>query len=171
MNVGAGVFRDPGEVFKGHVGSLRTSVLMTYALSVLLGLPWRLYQGRLGVATIEKTVLPSLAAATARLAVTWAPPSCLRRRSQVSLSLSLSATFLGLLFIITDRVLWRFRNDHVFFVTGAERTRTLVVGAGSSGGHLVDSMLDQPESGYSRSASSPPGDRSRSPTRMSRAIS
>ncbi len=134
---------------------LASAIVQRTALIVLIaivfqwvgGLAWRLYQGRVGVATIEETVFLSLTAAMSGLVITVG--NALASPMSISRIVPLSATFLGVFFMITGRALWRYRNDHVVFARDSERgTRTLVIGASTSGRRLVHSMLTRPESGY-----------------------
>jgi len=127
----------------------RTAVIVVVAIVLqwAFGLSWRLYQGRVGVATIEETVFLSLSAATAGLVVTLG--NALASPLSIARTVPLSATFLSLFFMVTGRALWRYRHDHVFFASDADRgTRTLVIGAGISGGRLAHAMLARPEAGY-----------------------
>lgn len=110
------------------------------------GLGWRVYQGRVGVATIEETIALSLAAATAGLVVIAG--NALTDPMWIARSVPLSATFLGLFLMVTGRAVWRYRSDHVFVTRTDHGTRTLVVGAGSTGARLANSMLTHPEAGF-----------------------
>lgn len=126
-----------------------SAVLIAFAILLqwVCALPGRLYQGRVGVATIDETVLLGLTTATAGLLVTFV--NALSSPPWVGRSVPLTGTFLGLFFMVTARAMWRYRTDQIPFATSnARRTRTIVVGAGFLGARLVHSMLAQPGAGY-----------------------
>lgn len=140
-------------VFRYDQGVDRT--VMTHAAVVIVGavvlqwvsgLVWRVYLGRVGVATIEETIGLGLATASAGLVamtgVALTDPLWIAR------SVPLSATFLGVFFMVTGRAVWRYRSDHVFVTRPGHGTRTIVVGAGATGSRLANSMLLHPEAGY-----------------------
>jgi len=115
-------------------------------LMTLVGLLWRVYQGRVAVASIEETLhlagLATISGLVIFLANVWVDPSWVPR------SVPVSGTALGLLAMLVTRAAWRYQSDHVFVLDVPHARRTVVVGAGYSGSRLVRSMLSRPESGF-----------------------
>jgi FlaA1/EpsC-like NDP-sugar epimerase len=128
-----------------NLGRAAVVVLAAVVLQLVFGRVWGVYQGRVGVASIEETLFHGLASATAGSIVFVV--NALFSPHWIARSVPLSGTFLGLFVMLTARALWRYRTDHVFGPRVADCRPTIVVGAGNSGARLAHSMLTNPESG------------------------
>lgn len=139
-------FRYGGSVQDTAVDRVAVIIASAVLLQWVSGLAWRVYLGRVGVATIEETIALGLATASAGLVVMVGV--ALTDPLWIARSVPLSATFLGIFFMITGRAVWRYRSDHVFVTRPDQGTRTIVVGAGATGSRLANSMLRHPEAGF-----------------------
>ncbi|WP_084623142.1 polysaccharide biosynthesis protein [Nocardioides sp. CF8] len=119
--------------------------VLAIAVHLVSGLAWRVYRGRVGVASIEETIFLGLAATSAGLAVFLA--NAVLPTPWVARSLPLTATFLGLFVMALARALWRYNTDRTFFASGDHLERALIVGAGFTGSRLALSMLSTPNAG------------------------
>lgn len=139
-------FRYDGSGANTAVDRVAAIIASAVLLQWISGLAWRVYLGRVGVATIEETIALGLATASAGLIVMMGV--ALTDPLWIARSVPLSATFLGIFLMITGRAVWRYRSDHVFVTRPDHGTRTIVVGAGATGSRLANSMLRHPEAGF-----------------------
>ncbi|QIK77304.1 polysaccharide biosynthesis protein [Nocardioides piscis] len=106
----------------------------------VLAIGFRVYQGRVAVASVEETIflgLVTVAGGVVVGGVNMAVPA-----HPVPRSLPFTATFLALFIIIVGRALWRYQSDHAFSGGHLAHPPTLVIGAGWSGRRLTQSMLE-----------------------------
>lgn len=115
------------------------------ALQWLLGITGRVYLGRVDVASIEETIHLGLTTVGGGLIVAVA--NALVDPPWVGRSIPVSATFLGLFFMLTARALWRHYADSSQFRRPDEARRAIIIGAGQSGSRLARTMLERPEVG------------------------
>ncbi len=117
--------------------------LAAVVLHWTVGLLGGLYRGRVGVATNEETILLGAVTASAGMLVffanVWVEPHWIAR------SVPVTATFLGLCWMMVARAMWRRLTMRLFPLESAGQ-RALIVGAGGSGARLVHSMRSHPES-------------------------
>ena len=125
-----------------HAGGVLTAAV---ALQLCLGLAGRVYLGRVGVATNEETISLGATVATGGVLVSFVNAAV--DPHWVARSVALSATFLGLFFMLTARALWRHFTVRLRPAQSQESRRALIVGAGDSGNRLAHSMLTRPEAG------------------------
>ena len=121
------------------------------ALTAAIALQWgvgfagRVYQGRVGVATNEETIL--LGAATALAGFVVSAVNALIDPFWIARSVPVSGTFFGLFLMLTTRALGRQLTMPLTSLRSVDGQRALVVGAGASGARLVHSMRSHRESG------------------------
>lgn len=137
--------------FGGHPSADALTMALVLGLAggvlmIFVGVLWRVYQGRVAVASIEETlhlaVVATLSALVTSLLNVGVGPLWVAR------SVPVTGTALGLLAMLVIRAAWRYQSDHVFVLDVPHARRTIVVGAGYSGSRLVRSMLSRPESGF-----------------------
>ncbi|NYG54712.1 polysaccharide biosynthesis protein [Nocardioides perillae] len=124
------------------VAELAVVTVAGVAVHLLLGLVVRVYHGRVAVGSTEETILLSLTACGAGLALGIA--NLVVDPQPIARSVPLGAPFVGLILMLLGRAVWRSQLDRVG-LGSADAEPALVVGAGWSGRQLVQSMLDTPD--------------------------
>ncbi len=121
------------------------ALVAAIALQWSVGFVGRVYQGRVGVATNEETIL--LGASTAAAGFVVFVVNALIDPFWIARSVPVTGTFFGLFLMLTTRALWRQLTMPLTPLHSGEGQRALVVGAGASGARLVHSMRSHRESG------------------------
>ncbi|MGD9961716.1 polysaccharide biosynthesis protein [Nocardioides sp.] len=103
------------------------------------GLIFRVYSGRVAVASIEETILLGLT--TVGGGVSLGLVNMTTTPLPVARSLPFTATFMALFVMMVGRAAWRHESDNSFVLSTSLSEPALIVGAGWSGRRLAESML------------------------------
>lgn len=119
----------------------RTVVMGCIAVIVqwVVGAMWRVYRGRVAVASIEETILLGLTTVGGGVLVGVA--NMVTDPFFVARSMPFTATFMGLFIMVVGRAVWRHQTDNVIPRMKPAHDPTLVLGAGWSGRRLAQSMM------------------------------
>src|SRR5262245_35824602 len=120
-------------------GRVATVAAIAVGLQWVAGLAFGAYTGRVAVASIEETLLLGLVTVGAGSAIGAA--NVLSSPPYVARTLPFTAPFMGLFVMVVGRALWRHRSEYSFVVVKTEKQPALVLGAGSSGRLLAQSMM------------------------------
>jgi len=112
-----------------------TAVIIQWVAGMVL----RVYRGRVAVASIEETILLGLI--TVGGGVVLGVLNMLSQPFFVARSVPFAATFMGLFVMVVGRAMWRRQADSVIPAVTYGADPAIVVGAGSSGRRLAESMM------------------------------
>ena len=123
----------------GMVGRIAAIGMVAVAIQWVAGMVLQAYRGRVSVASIEETILLGLI--TVGGGMVLGIVNMFTQPLFVARSVPFAATFMGLFVMVVSRAVWRHQADNVIPAARSEAEPTLVIGAGTSGRRLAESMV------------------------------
>jgi len=133
---------EPADV-TGMVDRVAVIGVAAVIIQGIAGMIWRVYSGRVAVASIDETILLGLT--TVGGGTVLGVANMFTEPVFVARSIPFTATFMGLFVMVVGRAAWRHQADNVFPRASSAHHPALVLGAGWSGRRLAQSMMS-PES-------------------------